>query len=269
VKVDFSQKIFLLQFYMSPKNSQAEKERKQFLDPKQGWRRFFSELWGTFLLVLVACGAVVVSKMGGDVSLAMRVVAPGIMVMSIIYFMGTVSGAHLNPAVTFAFALRSHFPWSRVPGYILAQLIGGLTATFFLKAMFGTVGEVGATTPGLNIELWKALIIEIVLTAGLVNVILGTASGARNIGHNAAIAIGGYIVLAGLWAAPLTGASMNPIRSLAPDIARGQFTTTWIYILGPLVGATIAVGFEWILKGKPSRHATMEAQGLESDEDER
>src|SRR5437762_10696953 len=122
-----------------------------------------------------------------------------------------------------AFALRSHFPWKKVPGYILAQFIGGLTAAYFLRAMFGTVGELGATTPHLNIEPWKALIIETLLATGLINVILGVASGPRNIGHNAGIAIGGYIALAGLWAAPLTGASMNPIRSLSPDIARGQF----------------------------------------------
>src|SRR5437773_1285564 len=145
---------------MAAKNSLAEKEKKQFLDPSREWRRLFSEFWGTFLLVLVACGAVVVAKMGGEVSLAMQVISPALMVMVIIYFMGTVSGAHLNPAVTFAFALRSHFPWKKVPGYILAQFIGGLTAAYFLRAMFGTVGELGATTPHLNIEPWKALIIE-------------------------------------------------------------------------------------------------------------
>src|SRR5258706_916509 len=121
---------------MATKNAQAEKERKEFLDPKRGWRRFFSEMWGTFLLVLVGCGAVVVSKMGGEISLAMRVAAPGIMVMSIIYFMGTVSGAHLNPAVTFAFAFRSHFPWNRVAAYLFSQLLGGLTAAIFFRRMF-------------------------------------------------------------------------------------------------------------------------------------
>jgi aquaporin Z len=245
-----------------PTRIKEKKEAEQFLDPSREWRRLFSEFWGTFLLVLVACGAVVVSKMGGEITLAMRVVAPGLMVMAAIYFMGTVSGAHLNPAVTVAFALRAHFPWVKVPAYVFAQLVGGLAAAFFLRAMFGTVGEVGATRPELNIEPWKALIIEIILTAGLVNVILGTASGARNIGHNAGIAIGGYIALAGLWAAPLTGASMNPVRSISPDIARGEFTTTWIYLIGPLIGAILGVGFEWILKGKPSEHATKEAQGL-------
>jgi aquaporin Z len=100
-----------------------------------------------------------------------------------------------------------------------------------------------------------------VLTAGLVNTILGTASGARNIGTNGAIAVGGYIALAGLWAAPVTGASMNPARSLAPDLVRGDFHTTWIYILGPAVGALIGVAFEWILIGKPTEAGRIAAQG--------
>ena len=250
------------------KQTEVKNEAEQFLDPSREWRRFFAEMWGTFLLVLVACGASVVSKLTSDVSLAMQVAAPGIMVMTAIYFMGTVSGAHLNPAVTIAFALRSHFPWRKVPIYIFAQFIGALLAAFFLKMMFGETGDVGATTPKLNITSSQALVIEIILTTGLVNTILGTASGARNIGHNAAIAIGGYIVLAGFWAAPLTGASMNPARSLAPDIVRGNFETSWIYLCATITGALIAVGFEWILKGKPSKHATMEAQGLTEDKDE-
>lgn len=248
------------------KMRQEEKESRQFLDPKREWRRLFAELWGTFLLVLVACGGEVVSKLDPSVSLGLRVAAPGIMVMAAIYFMGSVSGAHLNPGVTVAFALRSHFPWKKVPTYIIAQLAGGIIAVYFLKRMFGEIGDLGATVPKLNLTSLQALIIEIVLTAGLVNTILGTASGARNIGHNAAIAIGGYIVLAGFWAGPLTGASMNSVRSLAPDIVRGNFETSWIYICGPFAGAIIAVGFEWILKGKPSRHATMEAQGLSDDD---
>lgn len=250
------------------KERQAEKELKQFVDPKREWRRLFAEMWGTFLLVLVACGAVVVSKFDAGVSLGMQVAAPGIMVMVAIYFMGTVSGAHLNPGVTFAFALRSHFPWKKVLPYIFAQLAGGLLAALFLRSMFGDIGNVGATVPAIQLKPFKAVAIETILTAGLVNTILGTASGARNIGHNAAIAIGGYIALAGFWAAPLTGASMNSVRSLAPDIVRGNFETSWIYIVGPFLGALIAVAFEWILKGKPSKHATIEAQGLSDDDNE-
>lgn len=241
-----------------------------FLDSSIEWRRIFSEAWGTFLLVLVAAGAgVSAAKSGGAVTLAMAVVAPGLMVMAIIYFMGTVSGAHLNPAVTFAFALRRNFPWRRVPGYVLAQLAGGIAAAAFLRGMFGTVGNLGATVPGVGVSALQALAMEVVLTAGLVNTVLGTASGARNVGSNGAIAVGGYIALAGLWAAPLSGASMNPVRSLAPDLIRWNFAAAWVYLVGPFAGAIIAVVFEWMLKGPPTQTGSIAAQGtLGSDRED-
>jgi aquaporin Z len=233
-----------------------------FLESAHEWRRLFAEAWGTFLLVVVAAGADVVgAQSGGAISLGMKVVAPGMMVMAIIYFMGTVSGAHLNPAVTLAFAARRNFPWSRVPGYLVAQIIGGVAAASFLRAMFGTRGLLGATTPGAGVGDFRALAMEVLLTTGLVSTILGTASGARNIGSNAALAVGGYIALAGLWAAPISGASMNPVRSFAPDLIRGDLTTTWIYVVGPLLGGMIAVGFEWILKGRPTAAGALAAQG--------
>jgi aquaporin Z len=242
-----------------------------FLDPAHEWRRIFAEMWGTFLLVLVAAGGgVVAAKSGGAVTLGMIVVAPGLMVMAIIYFMGSVSGAHLNPAVTLAFAVRRNFPWRRVPGYILAQIAGGIAAAEFLHALFGTAGALGATLPGVDISNGTALAMEVVLTAGLVNTILGTASGARNIGANGAIAVGGYIALAGLWAAPISGSSMNPVRSFAPDLVRGDMNSTWIYIVGPVLGALIGVAFEWILKGKPTAAGAIAAQGsLDIDEMEK
>ncbi len=239
-----------------------------FLDSSLEWRRLFSEIWGTFLLVVVAAGAdVVAAKSSGAVTLGMAVVAPGLMVMVIIYFMGTVSGAHLNPAVTLAFAVRGNFPWSRVPGYVLAQIAGGVAAAIFLRVMFGTIGNLGATLPGTDVSAVQALAMEVLLTTGLVNTILGTASGARNIGTNGAVAVGAYIALAGLWAAPISGASMNPVRSLAPDLLIGDFSAAWIHLIGPLVGAMIAVAFEWILKGPPTTTGTIAAQGtLEGDE---
>jgi len=137
-----------------------------------------------------------------------------------------------------------------------------------LRSLFGTVGALGATLPGNTFSPWTALATEVVLTAGLVNTILGTASGARNIGTNGAIAVGGYIILAGLWAAPISGASMNPARSLAPDLVRGDWGTTWIYVLGPILGALIGVVFEWILKGKPTESGSLAAQGSLSNEEE-
>ena len=235
---------------------------RDFLDYAHEWRRLFAETWGTFLLVVVAAGAGVVgARSGGAITLSMKGIAPGLMVMAIIYFMGAVGGAHLNPAVTLAFAARRNFPWRRVAGYIGAQFVGGIAAAAFLRAMFGTVGLLGATTPGQGVSDFKALIMEILLTTGLVSTILGTASGARNIGSNGALAVGGYIALAGLWAAPLSGASMNPVRSFAPDLIRGDLMTTWIYVVGPVLGAIIAVGFEWILKGKATAAGTLAAQG--------
>lgn len=239
-----------------------------FLDNAREWRRVFAETWGTFLLVLVAAGGgVVAARSGGAVTLGMVVVAPGLMVMTIIYFMGAVSGAHLNPAVTLAFALRRNFPWRRVPGYLLAQALGGIAAALLLRGMFGIEGTLGATVPGHGIGHGTALVMEVILTTALVNTILGTASGARNIGANGAIAVGGYVALAGLWAAPISGASMNPVRSFAPDLVRGDFATTWIYLVGPLAGAVIGVAFEWILKGKPTVEGTLTAQGsLELEE---
>ena len=233
-----------------------------FLESTHEWRRLFAEAWGTFLLVVVAAGAGVVgAQSGGAISLGMKVVAPGLMVMAIIYFMGAVSGAHLNPAVTLAFALRRNFPWSRVLGYITAQIIGGIAAASFLRALFGIQALLGATTPVPGVSDFTALAMEVLLTTGLVSTILGTASGARNIGSNGALAVGGYISLAGLWAAPISGASMNPVRSFAPDLIRGDMCTTWIYVVGPLLGAIIAVGFEWILKGNPAAAGTLAARG--------
>lgn len=235
-----------------------------FLNAAHEWRRLFAEAWGTFLLVVVASGAGVIGmRSGGAVTLSMKVVAPGMMVMAVIYFMGSVSGAHLNPAVTLAFAARRNFPWSRVPRYIVAQCAGGMAASCFLRAMFGNIAHLGATMPGPGVSEFQALVMEVLLTTGLVSTILGTASGARNIGPNGAVAVGAYIALAGLWAAPISGASMNPVRSLAPDLVRGDLSTDWIYIVGPIIGACVGVCFEWILKGKPTESGTRAAEGSE------
>ena len=138
--------------------------KAQFDDPRLEWRRLFSELLGTFALVLVAAGGGILHG-EGQISLAAAVVAPGLMVMAIILFMGAVSGAHLNPAVSLAFALRGDFPWKRVPGYIIIQLIGATLACLFLLAVFGNVQHLGATLPGPGYEDWQALLMEIVLTA--------------------------------------------------------------------------------------------------------
>ncbi|HTB50157.1 MAG TPA: aquaporin [Solirubrobacteraceae bacterium] len=223
--------------------------RAQFDDDRLEWRRLFSETLGTFMLVLVAAGGGILHG-EGQISLAAAVVAPGLMVMGIILFMGAVSGAHLNPVVSLAFALRGDFPWKRVPGYIIVQLVGATLACLFLYAVFGNIQHLGATLPGSGYANWQALLMEIVLTATLVSVILGTASAAQNVGAIAALGVGGYIALAGLWSAPVSGTSMNPARSFGPALVSGDFTSYWVYVVGPLAGALIAVGCAFVLRGK-------------------
>jgi aquaporin Z len=222
-----------------------------FDDPRLEWRRLFSEFLGTFFLVLVgAGGAVVDAASGGQIGRAAGVAAPGLLVLGVILYMGAVSGAHLNPAVTFAFALRGDFPWRRVPGYVLTQLVAASAAVLLLRVLFGDVGGLGATLPGDGFTDLQAVVIELLLTLGLVSVILGTASTAQNVGPLSALAVGGYIVLAGLWSSPVSGASMNPARSFGPALVGGDFSAYWIYLVGPLVGAAIAVGVAFLLRGR-------------------
>jgi aquaporin Z len=223
-----------------------------FSDDSYEWRRVFAELFGTFLLVLVAAGGPIVNaRFGGNaISSAALVVAPGLMVLAIILFMGTVSGAHLNPAVTLAFTLRHDFPVRRIPFYIVAQFTGAVLATLVVTALVGSHGTAGLTLPGNGISTGVAMAWEAVLTAGLVSVITGTASGAQQIGAMAAIAVGSYIALAGLIGAPVSGASMNPARSLGPALVLGDWTSWWAYLVGPLIGAVAAIAFADILRGR-------------------
>src|SRR6201989_2171567 len=222
-----------------------------FWDDKYEARRLFSELLGTFFLVLVAVGGGMVSaRFGGNaVPYGAQVVSPALMVAAIILFMGTVSGAHLNPAVSVAFALRGDFPWKRVPAYIVAQFLGAILATLLLWALIGKQGSAGLTLPGSGISTTTAMLWELVLTTGLVSVILGTASGAQQIGPLAALGVGSYIALAGLWGSPVSGASMNPARSLGPALVLGDWTSWWAYLVGPVAGAVVAVGFAYVLRG--------------------
>lgn len=231
-----------------------------FDDPRQEWRRLFSESFGTFFLVLVAAGgAMMAAQFYGAVGRAAAVTAPGLMVTAMILFMGKVSGAHFNPAVSLAFAVRGDFPWRRVPGYIAAQFIGGLLACWFLQAVVNVSAVKGGTYPASNTSDMSAFLMETVLTLGLVSVILGTASGAQNIGIIGALGVGSYIALAGLWASPLSGASMNPIRSLTPDVIANDYAHYGVYLAGPLLGALIAVIAAFILRGRGGGKSGSEA----------
>jgi aquaporin Z len=234
-----------------------------FQDPRQEWRRLVSEFYGTFFLVLVAAGAPMMGQAFPDtVSRDAAVVAPGLMVLAIIMFMGKVSGAHLNPAVSIAFWLRGDFPWRRVPGYIVAQLAGATVAALFLRWVIDVSAKYGSTYPADGYGAWQALLMEAVLTLGLVSVILGTASGAQNIGVLAALAVGSYIALAGLWGSPISGASMNPARTFGPDLVGTTFTDYWVYVVGPVLGALVAVAGAYLLRGPGGgRSGSAAAQG--------
>ena len=222
-----------------------------FDDPRQEWRRLFSELLGTFMLVLVAAGGGMMGQaFPGTISRTAAVVAPGLMVMGIILFMGKVSGAHLNPAVSIAFALRRDFPWRRVPGYIVVQLAGATLAALLLRAVVNVSAVYGSNYPAHGYSAGAAFWMEVILTMVLVSVILGTASGAQNVGIFGAIGVGGYIALAGLWGSPISGASMNPARTFGPDLVGSNFTGYWVYVAGPLVGAVVAVAIAFVLRGQ-------------------
>ena len=206
------------------------------------WRATAAEAAGTSLLVLVAAGGPTIAATGnGHIDSLALAIAPGLTVMALIYALGAICGAHFNPVVTVALAVRGDFPWRWAPGYLAGQLGGALLACLFLRVMFGVVGHLGATLPGPRASDAQALLMELVLTNVLVLVILGTAVGASNVGHNSALAVGGVIAAAGLFAGTISGASLNPTRSLAPALVSGRLTDVWIYLLGPFAGAMLAV----------------------------
>jgi len=227
------------------------------------WIRVIIEFLGTFLLVTVAAGAGVINHYagGGPISRTAAVIAPGALVMALIYAWGPLSGLHINPAVTFAFTARRVFPPRWVLPYWVAQFAGAVAAALFLQAMFGDVtagGNYPISKPGGD---WRAFVMEIVLTTILVSVILHTATGARSIGHNAAIAVGSTVALLGLFASPISGASMNPARTLGPDIVGANFTGWWVYVGGDIIGAAIAVVIIILVRGLPDKAETEAAEG--------
>jgi aquaporin Z len=235
-----------------------------FDDPGYEWRRLFAEALGTFFLVLAAVGGGMVdARFGGNVvPLAAQATAPGLLVGAVILSMGAVSGAHLNPGVSIAFALRGDFPWRRVPAYVAAQFAGAILATLLLVALLGRQGTAGLTLPGPGISDGTAMVWELVLSIGLVTTILGTASGAQNVGPMNAVGVASYIVVAGLFGAPVSGASMNVARSLGPVLILGDTTAWWVYLVGPLSGAVVAVGIAHLLRGPGGGYSgTKAAQG--------
>jgi glycerol uptake facilitator-like aquaporin len=217
-------------------------------------RRLVAEALGAFSLVFVAVGADAMAEVsGGAVSAAARAVAPALMVGALIYAIGDVSGAHFNPVVTAAFALKRLFPPRLVLGYWLAQLIGGVVAALTVQQLFGGALRAGVSTP--HVDPSAAVAIEAILTMLLLIVILGTADRARVVGADAALAVAATIALAGLIALPIEGASMNPVRSLAPAFVAGDASDVWIYVLGPVLGGLIALGINLFLHGPHAEDA--------------
>jgi aquaporin NIP len=216
--------------------------------------RLFAEYIGAFALVFAGTGAIVIdAETGGGVGHIGIGLTFGLVIMVMIYAVGHISGAHFNPAVTLGFAIGRHFPWALVPRFWAAQLLGGITASLLLRAMFGDTANLGATLPRGSAS--QSFVLEAVLTFFLMFVITSVATDTRAVGQAAAIAIGGTIGLEALFAGPISGASMNPARSLAPALVSWTWSDQWLYILGPAIGAVggvIAYQFvrgEEIVKG--------------------
>jgi aquaporin Z len=225
--------------------------------------RLIVEFFGTFVLVTVAAGSGVINHYVGNdpISRTAAVIAPGAVVMAMIYALGPLSGLHINPAVTIAFTARRVFRVAWVVPYLVVQFAGAICAALFLQAVYTHVSagsNYPINKPGGD---WRSLVMETILTAILVTVILNTATGYRSIGHNAALAVGSTVALLGLFASPISGASMNPARTLGPDIVGWDFTGWWIYIVGPLAGASIAVAIIAIVRGLPDAAERESAEG--------
>jgi aquaporin NIP len=200
-------------------------------------RMLVAEAIGTFALVFAGCGAIMVDAKTHELGHVGVAITFGLVIMAMIYAVGHVSGAHFNGAVTFAFALTRHFPWTRAAGYWTAQLAGALAAALVLRGSLGNIAHVGATLPSGSQA--QSFLWELVMSAFLMFVILAVATDTRAVGEAAAIAIGGTIGLDAMFGGPISGASMNPIRSMAPAIVSGDLHALWIYIAAPIAGATL------------------------------
>lgn len=211
-------------------------------------RRLVAEALGTFALVFAGCGAVMVDAKTHQLGHVGVAITFGLVIMAMIYAVGHISGAHLNGAVTLAFALTRHFPWSRAFAYWGAQFVGALAAAALLRASLGNIAHVGATLPSgsqLQSFLW-----EIVLTAFLMSVIMAVATDTRAVGEAAAIAVGGTVGLDAMFGGPISGASMNPMRSAGPAIVSGDLTSLWIYLTAPVLGAAIGALVYQFIRGE-------------------
>jgi aquaporin NIP len=214
-------------------------------------RALTAEAIGTFALVFAGCGAIMVDAKTHQLGHVGVAITFGLVIMFGIYAVGHISGAHFNAAVTFAFALTRHFPWPHAFAYWCAQFLGALAAAALLRASLGNVAHVGATLPSGS--QGQAFLWELVMSAFLMFVILAVATDTRAVGEAAAIAIGGTIGLDAMFGGPITGASMNPMRSLAPALVSGELHSIWVYLLAPVVGASIGGLAYQFVRGEQTR----------------
>ena len=216
-------------------------------------RALVAEAIGTFALVFAGCGAIMVDQKTHQLGHIGVAISFGLVIMFGIYAVGHISGAHFNPSVTFAFALSRHFPWSRAVGYWGAQLAGALAAAALLRGSLGNRADVGATLPSGS--QGQAFLWEMVLTFFLMFVIMAVATDTRAVGEAAAIAIGGTVGLDAMFGGPITGASMNPARSTGPALVSGNLHALWLYILAPIVGASLAAVAYQFVRGEHAQRA--------------
>jgi len=203
-------------------------------------KKYISEFIGTFSMIFCGTGAMTVNEVtGGDVTHVGIAITWGLIVMAMIYAFGETSGAHFNPAVTIAFAYAKKFSWKEVPKYIIVQVLGALTASLILWYLFPTSEHLGATIP--SVDVGRAFVMELLLTFFLMVVIINVSTGSKEIGIIAGIAVGAVVLLEAMFAGPITNASMNPARSIAPAIVAGKMQHLWMYILAPILGAILAV----------------------------
>jgi len=203
-------------------------------------KNYISEFIGTFAMIFCGTGAMTINEVtGGDVTHVGIGITWGLIVMAMIYAFGEISGAHFNPAVSIAFAYAKKFSWKEVPKYILFQVAGAFSASLLLMWLFPKSELLGATIP--TVDVWRAFVLEMILTYFLMVVIINVSTGSKEVGMMAGIAIGSVVLLEALFAGPITNASMNPARSLAPNIVSGNIEGLCLYIFAPIIGALLAV----------------------------
>jgi MIP family channel proteins len=218
-------------------------------------RALVAEAIGTFALVFAGCGAIMVDANTHALGHVGVAITFGLVIMFGIYAVGHISGAHFNPSVTVAFALSRHFPWTRALGYWGAQLIGAIAAAALLRGSLGNVANVGATLPSGS--QGQSFLWELVLTFFLMFVIMAVATDTRAVGEAAAIAVGGTVGLDAMFGGPISGASMNPARSIGPALVSGNLHTLWLYIVAPICGASLAALAYQFVRGETTRAASI------------